>query len=1141
MKTKILNHLVHRRLAPGLVALFAAPLAALAQFTTPHLINTPGDVTNVLGSTVFINHGLVGVGHISASALDSFGETFGSASSLQITGWTNNGNGTYNGTLNVLPDRGYNSGNFFSHYRARINQVGFKFTPYYGSTNIGGTTDLQKLNAQTNQFTFGAIGGVLFTYFDPYTGSNSFTTGLDPGTNYVTLFGKTMPYVGTYVGYQSPSSTSNTTYTGINKLPLDSEALVLKPDGSGYIGDEYGANVYYFNPSKQIIGAIVPPPAFQPHSPFGVPNYNSINPGVDGRRNNQGFEGVSLSPDGTRLFALLQTACVQDGQQSANNQLALNTRLLIYDVSANPTPASPIAEYVLTLPTYKSSGNGTAVDKTCAQSEIVALDNQRFLVLPRDGNGLGNNANNPNVYKTILLVDTSVGSPSNLAADAARNAEGGTITSNGVAGTLDPTITPLNWVEAVNMLNTNQLAKFNVTWDSGTNQVTKLTMGEKWEGVALVSANDTNNPNDYFMFIGNDNDFLTSAGQIIGPDGTLVSYNGFAGYPANRIPAPLDSANNENDTRILAFRVTIQKTLPQIDHIVVIYQENWSFDALYGSFPGANGIANAGTVSTNQLDRLTGNRIATLGANGYDPVSSALPTNNPPVPLNGNPDIRFLTDTNNWGSPTLVNTLLPYGLEGFIGFGPTTNAANLTGDIVHRYWQEQFQINHGNMNEFITWSDNPGLVMSHFNGTVLPEGLLAQQFTLCDNFYHSAFGGSFLNHQFLIAAQAPVYPNAGAIIPNSVALLDTNGVLQLNLPGNGRLTRDGSITPIGGVCFANTNLTFDKNYVVNTSYSVNLANGNPTATSFIPSQNDSNPSDPTRPYIQTIGDRLDAAGVSWKWYSGGWDRALNISGSNPTNAGVQGVDSSISLFQWLHQAFAFFDNYAPWTNGVRNARSAAHLQDENNFFADVTNNTLPSVCFIKPIGDNNEHPGYASLLQGQQHVASLVAAVQANPALWAHTLIVVTYDEHGGHWDHVAPPTRDIWGPGARVPGIIISPFAKTNFVDHTQYETLSILKTIENRFGLAPLTSADAAANSFAPALNATPSIAVATPALAAQKSGNQIALSWPLGYNGYVVQMKTNLTDPDWITVYAGTNSTFTVTPATNQPSAFYRLLHP
>jgi acid phosphatase len=1150
----------HRLLAAGVTALLASRLAALAQFTTPHLSNIPGAVTNVLGPTVFINRGLVGVGHISASARDTFGETFGSCSSMQITGWKTNGDGSYGGTLNILPDRGYNSGNFYADYAARINQVGFTFKPYYGSTNIGGTTDLDKLNAQTNQISFGPISGVKFTYYDPNTGSNSFTTGLDPGTNSTTLFGKTMPYVTTYIGQQSPSVTNLITYTGIDKLPLDSEALILKPDGSGYVGDEYGANIYYFNSAKVITNAIVPPPAMQPHSPTNVLNYTSATTPVNGRRNNQGFEGVSLSPDGTHLFALQQSACVQDSDFAANNQNAKNTRLLIYDVSTNPVPGSPIAEYALTLPTYKGNGNGNAADKTCAQSEVVALDNQRFLVLPRDGNGLGNNANNPNAYKTVILVDTSVDAPVNFATDAARNAEGGKITT--ASGVLDPAVTPLSWVEGVNMLNTNQLAKFNVKWDSGAGQVSKLTMGEKWEGMALVSANDPNNPNDYFLFVGNDNDFLTSAGQMRGPDGTIVSYNGFNGYPANRVPAPLDSMNNENDTRILAFRVTIQSTLQQIDHFIVIYQENWSFDALYGSFPGANGIANASGASTNQLDRLTGNLISSLGMTNYDPVSSAIPIQNPPAPLNGTQDIRFLTDTNNLNSPTLVNTLLPYGLEAFLD--PT----NLTGDIVHRYWQEQHQINHGSNDRFITWSDNPGLVMSHFDASQLPEGKLAQQYTICDNYFHSAFGGSFLNHQFLIAAQAPVYTNAAAIIPNSVALLDSNGVLQLNVPGNGRLTRDGNITPIGGVCFANTNLTFDKNYAVNTIFSVNLAaSGSPTATSLLPSQNDSDPSDLTRPYIPNIGDRLDAAGVSWKWYSGGWDRALNVSPSNPAHYGMTVPDSSVALFQWHHQAFAFYDNYAPWTNGLRNARSASHLQDETNFFNDVMSNTLPSVCFIKPLGPDNEHPGYASLLQGQLHVSNIVAAVQANPALWAHTAIIVTYDEHGGRWDHVAPPARDIWGPGSRVPAIIISPFAKHGHVEHTQYDTTAILASIEKRFGVPPLNRLDANSPTFANVFNASVTDPVTPPTLKINPAQYEFAysetntdpedpgygtvnnksnlvsaqLSWPGAYLTYTLQANSNslVNTSAWVNVSSVSNNTITVPVDNMQKNVFYRLI--
>jgi len=89
-----------------------------------------------------------------------------------------------------------------------------------------------KLDAQTNQLTFGAITGVKFTYDDPLTLSNSFTTGLDPGTNYATLFGQTLPYVASFTGFQSPSATTNNTYTDIDKLPIDAEALIIKPDAS---------------------------------------------------------------------------------------------------------------------------------------------------------------------------------------------------------------------------------------------------------------------------------------------------------------------------------------------------------------------------------------------------------------------------------------------------------------------------------------------------------------------------------------------------------------------------------------------------------------------------------------------------------------------------------------------------------------------------------------------------------------------------------------------------------------------------------------------------------------------------------------------------------------------------------------------
>jgi hypothetical protein len=540
--------------------LFAANVAVHAQYTMPNVITTSGDVSVNMGTTSFVNHGLVGVGRISATMLDSFGETFGSVSSLQITNWS--GSGTYTGTFNILPDRGYNNNNaggFFSNYAARIQQVNFAFTPYMSAANIGGSDISTRIAAQSQISFTSPVSGTKFTYTDPNTGNGALTTGLDPGaTGSARIFGKTVPYVINYAGQPTPGA-PNQTFNNVNKLAIDAEGLVLKPDGSGYVSDEYGANVYHFNSSKQVVGVITPPPAVQPHGAGGALNFISTMGPADGRRNNQGLEGVALSPDGNKLFTLLQSATVQDSGPSQQNRF--HTRLAIYDVSGNATPAAPTAEYVLRLPTYTGNGGGGPVDATAAQSEIIALDDHRVLVLSRDGNGQGSVATNPSVFKSVLLYDLSVGTPTNIAGTVRDNAGGKVTTAPGV---LDPAITAATAVEAVNLLNSTQLAKFNINLDlGGANQVTQETLSEKWEGMSLVSANDPAAPNDYFLFVANDNDFLTSQGKMVGPDGTIVDYNGFLAHPAARLPGPVGASTaNENDTMFLAFRVTIS-TVPE--------------------------------------------------------------------------------------------------------------------------------------------------------------------------------------------------------------------------------------------------------------------------------------------------------------------------------------------------------------------------------------------------------------------------------------------------------------------------------------------------------------------------------------------------------------------------------------------------
>jgi phospholipase C len=222
--------------------------------------------------------------------------------------------------------------------------------------------------------------------------------------------------------------------------------------------------------------------------------------------------------------------------------------------------------------------------------------------------------------------------------------------------------------------------------------------------------------------------------------------------------------------------------------------------------------------------------------------------------------------------------LIPYDFTNYI----PDNAK--TGDIVHRFYHEQLQIDNGrleprkgDLDKFVSWSDNPGLVLSYLDATNLPEGQLAQQFTLCDNFFHSAYGGSFLNHQWLISAQTPPWT---APIPTGWVSSYDRSTKTLN----------------------DAQLTFDGRHVVNTVQPL-LAPfypGTPTTSRLL--INNSDPSQ--RGYTETIGNRLDDSGISWKWYAGDWNLALRNNSAAANNPNV--------LFQFHHQPFAFYSKYAPF-------------------------------------------------------------------------------------------------------------------------------------------------------------------------------------------------------------------------------------
>ena len=179
--------------------------------------------------------------------------------------------------------------------------------------------------------------------------------------------------------------------------------------------------------------------------------------------------------------------------------------------------------------------------------------------------------------------------------------------------------------------------------------------------------------------------------------------------------------------------------LAKIDTIVVLYAENRSFDALYGEFPGANGLTHLEPAQFEQHDR-DGKLLPSL-----PPVWGGLTGKHvtPPIPQDktaGLPNAPFAID-----DPKGFN--LPLGVK--------------TRDLVHRFYQNQMQINGGKNDLFAAYSDAGGLVMGHYDGSKLPLWQIAKKYVLADNFFMGGFGGSFLNHFELICACAPIYPNAG--------------------------------------------------------------------------------------------------------------------------------------------------------------------------------------------------------------------------------------------------------------------------------------------------------------------------------------------------------------------------------------------
>jgi phospholipase C len=462
------------------------------------------------------------------------------------------------------------------------------------------------------------------------------------------------------------------------------------------------------------------------------------------------------------------------------------------------------------------------------------------------------------------------------------------------------------------------------------------------------------------------------------------------------------------------------KTSTPIQHIVVIFQENISFDHYFATYPVAANPsgeppfhAAAGTPSVNGL-------------------SGALLTNNP-----------NLLNTNNGSGATN-----PFRLD---------RSQNLTADQDHDYTPEQQAFDAGLMDLFpfsVGTAGPPpnappqqvlttGLTMGYYDGnTTTALWNLAQNFAMSDNSYGTNFGPSTVGAINLISGQ-------------------TNGVTQtLNGTGDetdggaGSLTVIGDPNPIGDVCTSPT--------------SGQAQMGGPN-----------------------IGNLLSAQNISWGWFEGGFNlNTVNPNGTTGCSRSHTSAITGVTESDYIphHQPFQYYastsnpNHTRPTSVSLigQNGDAANHQYDIDDFAAALQAGNFPAVSFLKALGIQDGHAGYSSPLDEQQWIVSVLNLLQQQPD-WGSTLVIIAYDDSDGWYDHqIAPITNQsngaadaLTGPGAcgngnfalpgvasnnphaigrcgygpRQPLLVISPFAKQNFVDHTVTDQTSIIRFIEDNW----------------------------------------------------------------------------------------------
>ncbi|MCU4162118.1 alkaline phosphatase family protein [Acidiphilium sp. AL] len=459
----------------------------------------------------------------------------------------------------------------------------------------------------------------------------------------------------------------------------------------------------------------------------------------------------------------------------------------------------------------------------------------------------------------------------------------------------------------------------------------------------------------------------------------------------------------------------------KIDHIVVIFQENRSFDHYFGTYRNPNG--------KKPLNLLDAEGAIDWRFLGLQKNPAGISYSTLPMPI----DV-----------PALQRSLfrnLPFHIGPYV---PATQ--NIRWDPQHRFFRMSAELNNGRMDRFVAFATGSHTHLSRadlrtFSAEVIgfdlsrPSGpvlgfydrddlpfyhRLADRYTLFDRFFQAMTGGSTGNALYLVAARSCVNPHVSTdarspFDPKATGL--DHQFFELPYDHYGTMVND--LPPSQG----------------------------PTSADNIRALKLSPP--PSLQTYDNIGDRLTRAGVSWAWFNENWNLvnpwALKTALGSGDGSAI--IDTG-KLYEGHHNPFQY---YPRWPAYVRRG----HIRSSDDFFGDAASGKLPGVSFVKASGAHDEHPANCPPAWGMAWVERLVRAMADSPA-WNRTAIIITYDEGGGFWDQVAPPQIDAYGLGTRIPAILVSPYARIGFIDHHVAHTGSVLKLIETRFGLAPLNHRD-------------------------------------------------------------------------------------